>query len=227
MAKYGSSKYGAGKYGTETACVEPAFCLNDVDLIPLYCKPDNTAPMGLSARQNDPTSIHLSWLAPVDTSLVSGYGVYYSFTDTFAYNKIGETSSLEYIVTGLEHGREYLFAVNSILYDSPTYQDTSFYFGFGMFSETTMGTSIVFESGQVIPLDPNFIPKNPKASGVNDSSIMLSWDPPVSGTMSGYRIWRSSKYSSEMTPIGSTKDTWYIDSGLDVTSHYYRVTSLY
>lgn len=28
MAKYGSSKYGAGKYGTETACVEPAFCLN-------------------------------------------------------------------------------------------------------------------------------------------------------------------------------------------------------
>lgn len=181
----------------------------DIDLIPLYGKPDNTAPIGLSASQNDPTSIYLSWSAPTDASLVSGYGVYYSFTDTFAYNKIGETTGLNYVVTGLEHGREYLFAVNSIVYDTSTYQNGLFY------------------SGQVVPLDPNFVPKNPKASGVDASSIILSWDPPTSGIMSGYRIWRSASYCSQMMPIGSTKDLFYIDSGVNTLSYYYRVTSLY
>ena len=76
--------------------------------------------------------------------------------------------------------------------------------------------------------DPNYIPRNPSARRYSDYVIQINWEQPIlSGLISGYRIYRSEAFDSQMSPIGSTTGLNYIDSGLSEKNYYYRIVSVY
>lgn len=60
------------------------------------------------------------------------------------------------------------------------------------------------------------------------SGILLSWSPPASGTIYGYRIYRAYTYDQVLTPLAQISGLSYLDSGVQQnSSYYYRVTSIF
>ena len=73
-------------------------------------------------------------------------------------------------------------------------------------------------------------PTNVTILSIQPTQLKLSWTAPDTafGVVSGYRVYRAYTIQEEMSPIGYTADTEYIDSGVETgRDYYYRVTSLF
>lgn len=198
--------------------------MDDLDLIPLYSFDSNTIPQNLQISQLEIGSFHLTW-NPVNTLLFSEYKISKAFTDDLVYCDIGRTTNDSFIVSGLDSQRQYFFTVQTVLYDSGVSIPAGA-LGSMILGSNQLGDGRYEISGYYNSSYQNFAPQN--VNVLNDSNNnYLSWSITTGIQVSGYRIWRSDKWDSQLNSIGSTKNTNYTDSGLNNQTYYYRISSLY
>ncbi len=72
-------------------------------------------------------------------------------------------------------------------------------------------------------------PRSPYVSQISGTSLLIGWyEPMLSGSIFGYRVYRAESYDAIYSGIGATTSLTYIDSGLSQDiNYYYRIRSLY
>lgn len=142
--------------------------------------------------------IVLNWGEPINPTGISQYNIYRAYTKDLSFQNIGFSLTTGYTDSGTENRRDYYYSVTSVY------------------------------SG--LPIISDYIPQNLTLSlqtGFSPPNLVLDWRPPISGVF-GYRIWRSTDWTSNFSGIATTTGIRYIDSGLDTNyPYYYRITSLF
>ncbi|MCH3963530.1 MAG: fibronectin type III domain-containing protein [Clostridium sp.] len=167
-------------------------------------------PTGLQASGLNENSIGLSW---DNVSGVQSYNIYRSDSETGEYFKVGNTSGTTYEDTELEFGKTYYYKVTALNIAGE--------------SEKSASVSAATESETPPPVESVVpgVPTGPHASGLDESSIRLSWNN-VSGADS-YNIYRSETEAGEYSKVGSTSGTSYEDTGLESgKTYYYKITAV-
>ena len=72
--------------------------------------PVASAPTGLNAVQEDPTSIQVSWTPPTPLGNTTGYRIYYSGGSSGSEDVSGG-STHNYLLTGLQNGASYIISI--------------------------------------------------------------------------------------------------------------------
>jgi len=161
-----------------------------------------SAPTGITASVNGPSSVTVSWDAVTDAT---SYEVYYGTTSTTSTLATTVTSAVtSYKVTGLSPSTRYYFAVYAK--DNNGTSPSS-----GAISATTAG------------IDDLPAPTNPSATANGSSSVTVSWDA-VTGATS-YDVY----YGITSTPttfagnVASTSTTYTVTGLTPETLYYFRV----
>jgi hypothetical protein len=211
---------------------------DDPTLVSLYKKDETTKPGALSIKPYGANEVYLEW-APASSNLVFSYNVYQAYNRELIFNKIAITSGINYIVSGLNNANNYHFAVSSNYYDSYSgfisnqLIDTFGHIRFGYdFIGPVTQPPLIPNTGSEDPLVSGLIPpiniivtQMPTPSGYY--GLVLNWNAPSGIQVSGYRVWRATTWDSSLSSIGSTRNTRYIDSGLNENQAYhYAVSSL-
>ncbi len=77
-------------------------------------KDPNKIPIGLICTDMNYGDSNLNWSPPLNPTGIISYNVYMAYTKDLVYNKIGSTTGLSYIVSGLERNRDYYFSITSV-----------------------------------------------------------------------------------------------------------------
>ena len=95
-------------YQVSTAYEE---CLVPIDIY-LYTAPPDP-PTGATAVQSGPTSVSVSWTAPISGGPVSRYDIYY-VANGVPSTSGGSTTSTSYVLTNLQFGVQYNISVIAV-----------------------------------------------------------------------------------------------------------------
>lgn len=170
----------------------------DADQVP-------TQPIDLVAQSGDGFVV-LSWSAPLysNATNVSAYWVYRGPAE----EQLGLWTTLRavtnYLDTGLANGQEYFYAVRAV---------------------NSAGAGEMSEIVSVIPMTVPSEPILPEAVSGN-MFLNLTWDEPNfdgGSDIIGYNVY----YSSDMTLVGSTPDTYFIHANLVLGRTYSYVVAAY
>jgi uncharacterized repeat protein (TIGR02543 family) len=162
---------------------------------------DSSIPTELSVTGQTTNSITLSWQ---QVTGATGYKVYKGSSSDAVNEYVAAASSASYTVTGLEANTRYYFAVRTV--------NAS---GESLSSAPVQGTTLAATLQ---------MPGNLRISSQTSNSLTLSWEQAPGAA--GYRITRSIGSANSYSPLTTTTNTTYPDTGLmAATTYYYRVTA--
>ena len=168
------------------------------------------APTALRVVSKTSDTINLAWTAPVDnggSDLINYYldissdGITYNITETIA------ASITTYAHTGLNEGDTFYYRVSV---DSAS-------------GNSVESTPLEVTTTVAIPDSPT----NLRVDATGDDRILLRWDAPSGGVITGYRVQRSiTGISGSWTSEGTTPNHTISITGLNRgTTRYYRVAT--
>ena len=206
---------------------------DDPSLINLYNQDSADYPQNLKLNPIDSSSIALTWDDPQNTLDLYGFSIWKAYNKDLHFIQVGQSTSGFYLVTGLDYKFNYYFSVQSLKYDIdnhiPEYNDTfgGIVFGYGVFAPSPQ----IAISGSFITTSPEFVAPTNLTTAIDyqNKLITVKWQNPITTgiVISGYRVYRADGWQNNFYSIGSTLNSGYIDSGVNLNQiYYYRVTSL-
>jgi chitodextrinase len=152
-----------------------------------------SSPAGVARTGVSPSSVSLAWNASTDSVGVVGYGVYRDGA------KIGDSTSLAYVVSGLACATSYTFAVDAV--------DAA--------GNRSPRTPIVAATDPCQDAQSPSAPTGLSSTSTTETTMTLSWQPASDNVgVAGYRIFRGG------TQVGSTTSTSYNAIGLTCGTSY-------
>ncbi|XP_064646233.1 titin-like [Lineus longissimus] len=167
----------------------------------------------LAPDEITPESVHLTWKEPEDNggSDITGYIIERRDANRQSYNKIGQVKTLEYLVTKLVEGNQYVCRV---------------------IAENEVGQSDGVETKSITAkygFDKPGPPEAPTVSDIFKTSAVVNWQPPANdggAPILGYHLERRLTSSSRWTKINDKiiKELTFKDDDLKEGMEYmYRV----